>query len=133
MIIEIPLLVVICIILWKEIYLHGKISNEMRGASSFFVILCHSINLIWLMNWYPNFDIKIESNYYLFSIVFACAVLFVFMKCEIALKLYILLVMVTFIAIRSTDLFFDKEHYLLYLALLEIGVPYLYLVAFRAR
>ena len=133
MIIEIPLLILVCLWLWNAICLSERKPKEFQSASSHYALLCHCINLIWLIYYYPHFNLRTDEYYFLFSILFVFIVLFFFRKISVELNMYFVLVTMTYIAIRYFIVINDKSQYLLYIATYEISIPLLWIGVFKLR
>ncbi|MGX2040624.1 hypothetical protein ACWJKU_10900 [Methylocaldum sp. MU1018] len=66
MIIEIPILMLVCMWLWKRARFKGDLPKATSSAFSANVIMAHAINLIWLAFVYPQINIAIDCYFILF-------------------------------------------------------------------
>lgn len=133
MIIEIPFLILVCIGLWKTLYVSGREPLNIKSATSNLTFLCSCIQLIWMFVWYPYVNLRIDVHFLLFSIIFLCVVFYFYRKVSVALNLYFLVVTITYIILKYFIFFNDKSQALLFVVALEIGVPLFWIMIFILR
>lgn len=123
MIIEVPILVLVCLWSWKHVYRKGILTQEESSSYSWMTMLSNIINLIWLILWYPNLVIDAGVVYYIFAVLYICVSFVIFRECRSALKLYLILSSISFLAIRAVLLIENRIQYLIYIFFLETGTP----------
>lgn len=131
MIIEMPILILVCIWLLERTYFNGRPPKETSLAFSVNIIAAHIINLVWLALFYPHLNIKIDDYFVLFFCVYILFVFLTLIRCETNIFYYFFSSLFLYILLRIFILIESKIEYAVYVAALELNIPLFWLLTFR--
>ncbi len=132
MLIEIPLLIIISLWLWKILILQNVNSIEFTDSYSKFLILCQLISIFWYITYYPSLYPNFILELIISSLFITIIIIFIFKDCDKSLIIFILGCAFTYLFIRIL-IDIKRTSFIYFLTLLDFSIPIIWIAYFKIK